>query len=101
MSNNKTCWNIFCICWKSDEEKGNCTAEDLYPGLCRLSDLKLKTMLDMVKELYEKENDTLNIKDTISGLKEIKEEIKKKESMFDSDPLTRKLNFYIEKLENR
>ena len=97
---SKICWNVFCICWKSNE-KNNCSAEDIEPDFCRLSDINLKTMLDSVKEIYTKENETLKIEDILCGLKEIKENVKKKEAIFESNPITKKLDFYIEKLEKR
>ena len=81
---SKQCWNICCVCWDNNDSTGNnCGADDINPGVCRSSDIDLRSILDLTKELYvpKKASSILN------KLYEMKQEIKTKLPANDTEKL--------------
>jgi hypothetical protein len=57
MKGEKQCWNCCCICWVGDLGTSNCAAEDIPPEDCRLSDVDLRSALNLAG-IYHTRNGT-------------------------------------------
>lgn len=101
MSGKKECWNICCVCWEINPERGNCNADDLNPSLCRKSDIDLRSMLEEAKKLHAMENNTLPIYKIIHLLKNLKTDLEEKWPRSRKLPGKETINYIISALEKR